>query len=137
MAGDGHCYGVGGASSSHCSCGFRHAYLFCHGAVGAGFSARNSLQSFPDSTLERGRPDVQRERGIGFLSLNEAREILSPLGHGRIVATADGEGKLADQALYELLIGITELNGADALVGGGDQHASQGRSAAALWPPSS
>src|SRR5271169_608259 len=99
MAGDGYGYRIGGAGSSHGSRGFRHAYLFRHGAVGAGFAARNSLQSFPDSALKCGRADVEREGGIGLLSLNEAREILSPLGHGGIVAAADSEGKLADQAL--------------------------------------
>src|ERR1019366_9939950 len=65
------------------------------------------------------------------MSLNEAGEVVSPLGHGGIVAAANGERKLAHQALLELLLGIAELKGADALVGGGDQHASERRAAVA------
>src|ERR1039458_1508995 len=127
MAGDGDRYGVGCATPSDGARRRRHADFLGHRAVGARFSAGNSLQSFPDSPLKRSGADVEWKRGIGLLSLNEAREVVSPLGHGGIVAAANRERKLADQALLELLIGVGELNGTDALVGGGDQHASERR----------
>src|ERR1019366_7627286 len=127
MAGNCDRYGVGCASSGDGARRRRHADFLGHGAVGARFSAGNSLQTFPDSPLKSGGPDVERKRGIGLLALNEARQVLSPLGHRDIVTAANRERELADQALLELLIGVGELDGADALVGGGDQHASERR----------
>ena len=65
--------------------------------------------------------------GLVSCPCDQAGEVLSPLGHGFVVAAANRERELAHQALLQLLVGIGELNGADALVGGGDQHASEGR----------
>src|SRR5271157_180072 len=111
MTGDCYCYRVRRAGSGYGAGGRWHANFLGHDAVGARFSAGNSLQSFPDSPLKGSRPYVERKRGIGLLPLHEAGEALSPLGHGGIVLAADRERELADQSLHELLIGVGELNG--------------------------
>src|SRR5208337_5247456 len=108
MAGDRDCYGVCRAGSGNGSNSSWHAYLFCHGAVGTRFSPGNSLQAFPDPPLKSGGANIERQRGIRLLSVDEACEVLSPLRHGGIVAAANRERKLPHQALHELLLGVAE-----------------------------
>src|ERR1022692_746975 len=126
VARDRDCDSVGGAGPCYGSGRRRHADLFGYGAIGTGFSAWDLLQGLPNAALKRGRSNIQRERGIGFASLKQASQIHPPLGHSGIVAAAGGEGEFAHQALLELAIVVGELDGTDAFVGGGDEHASQG-----------
>src|SRR6202051_5330163 len=106
MAGNGHGDGVGGAVSGYGSAGLRHAELFGQGAVGAGFSAGDLLQGFPDLALKSGGANVQRQRGVGFVTLDEAGQAVSPLGQGSVIAAADGEGKFAPYSLFEVRVAI-------------------------------
>src|SRR5882757_5418776 len=50
-----------------------------------------------------------------------------PVGHGFVVAAAGGEREFSHQALMEFFFRVGELDGADAFVGGGAQHAAQRR----------
>jgi len=127
MAGDGHGHGVGGTGSGYGTGSFGAADGFGYGVVGAGFSARNFLKGFPDLALKGGCANVERESGIGFATFEEAGEADSPLGECGVIAAAGGEGEFAHEALLELGIVVGELDGADTFVGGGDEHASRGR----------
>ena len=58
MAGDSDRYAVGGAGSGYGAGGGGHADFFGEAAVGARFSAGNSLQCLPNFALKGGSPDV-------------------------------------------------------------------------------
>jgi len=47
---------------------------------------------------------------MGFSSLHEVGEALPPFAHCGIVLAANGEGKLADQALHELRVVFRRLS---------------------------
>src|SRR5258706_15883684 len=96
---------VGGASTGNGAGGFWHADLFCDGAVGSGFSARDALQGFPNAALEGGGADVEGEGWVRFFSGDQAFESVVPVGHGFVVSAAGGEWKFAHQALRQFLVG--------------------------------
>src|SRR5271157_450901 len=124
MAWDRYCDRISCAGAGYCSGCCRHADLLCYGAVGAGFASGNSLEGLPDAALEGGCANVQGERWMSILSLDQASEICFPLGQSCVVTAAHGERELAHQSLLQFLVGIGELDGADALVGSGNQHAT-------------
>src|SRR4051812_4742652 len=103
MAWDGHSDRVGGAGAGYGAGSIGHSNFFGDRTIGASFAARDLLQDFPDTALERCRPDVKRERRVGILiaALNQLIKFLAPLVHGFIVATPGGERELAHQSLLE------------------------------------
>ncbi len=127
MAGNGYSYGVGGAGASDGAGRFGHADFFGDGAVGASFSAGDLLQRLPDTALKGGGADVEGQRGVDLFSLQQAGQGVSPGGHGFVVAAANGERKLAHEALLQLALGVAELDGANTFVGSSDEHESQRR----------
>src|SRR5207249_2015972 len=96
-------------------------------AVGTGFAGRDGLKIRPDPALEDGGLNIERKRGAQFLAAHLPEQIVSPCLHCLVVTAAGGERELVFQAVDQFLIGISEVNSADAFVGGGNQHASQGR----------
>jgi hypothetical protein len=86
MAGNRDGYGVGGAGPGYGPRGLRHADLLRYRAVGAGFTARNSLQAFPDAPLKSGGANVERQGTVGlcpFESVARGYPSMGPWRHRR------------------------------------------------------
>ena len=96
-------------------------------AVGLCGPKRQRLQMRPHPPLKGCRLNVQRQESGLAGARYVVKQRLGPGPHGLVVPLTDGEGEFALQPFDQFVVGVSELNRADSLFGGGNQHAAQGR----------
>src|SRR5215469_3614265 len=102
----------------------RTADRLCHLCIGAGLAEANRLQVRPDAPLKGGGLNVQRKRSYNLEAVHVLHKFFGQISHALIISTANSKRKLVLQRLLKFLVGVRELNRADAFIGCSDQNAT-------------